>query len=373
LVSHTISLNWAERLLPVGCIHAVSALVFASTVAAQTSVTITSTSATLTLGSDTITFAGITVPLTTTIQPNVSTPLATAPVIFTASPATVADAGHPSAQFHGIVNQTFTVNGVSASLSRVVSLLAFSFGFGHEYIVDSGPLTFNLPQGSLTLSGGQNLFGPVTTPGVLALPGNTDNWFLIPRPTTPNTFVIYTDFPTGALGGLVGNLPGGIPPQQMTLTPNVPATVGYSNFTDFISTFPSSGGGVSTTLVHTVTVNGVSASVVRTVALTLATGLPCPTDTVLSKPPATVTIDLGAAGKVDVTLAGFGSAGELHAGSSCNLQQGIIVVPGGSVAVLLHDVPALTAAIQIPMLSEWGRFLLGALLLGSAWWALRRA
>src|SRR5713226_3346211 len=129
---------------------AAALFVFSPALTAQLTIAITSTPAALTLGSDTIVFPGNIAPLMTTISPSASTPLATAAVTFTASPATVPDAAHPLGFFHGIVSQTFTVNGVSATMNRVVDVFA---GAGpHSYFVQSSPVTFNFPQGSLTFS-----------------------------------------------------------------------------------------------------------------------------------------------------------------------------------------------------------------------------
>src|SRR6266849_860636 len=192
---------------------AVLALLFCSFLSAQTTLTITSAPATLTLGSDTIVFSGNTVPLVTTISPNTSTPLATEPVTVTASPLT---AGGPSgfsgfSFLRGFVSQTFTVNGVSATVNRLVEVDVNTFAGScapvstpcHSYQITSFPATFNLPQGSLTFSG-DNFVGPVPAPGTLTVTGNSDSWFLIPKPAAPNTFNIYNDFPMSTLGGLVG-------------------------------------------------------------------------------------------------------------------------------------------------------------------------
>jgi hypothetical protein len=306
-------------------------LLFPFAVAAQVNLSITSSPATLTVGSDTILFPGNVSSLTTTISPNTSTPLATAGVTFTASTLTVADAAHPAGLFHGFVSQTFTVNGVSVTVDRVVEV--FATPARHSYSIQSGPATLELPEGTLTFSG-FTFFGPVTPPGSLTPAGSNDDWLLIPHPTTPNTFTIYTDFPMSTLGGLVGNLVGGISPQQVTLTPNVPTLIGYNNFSGFFTTLPRSGGGVSTPVTQTVTVGGVSTPVTRTLSTSLTPSLICPGDTVLSRTAAMITADLGPAGKVDVTMPALTTAGEFDCG------QPLIIVPGAlNVTLLLHDVP----------------------------------
>jgi len=220
-------------------------------------------------------------------------------------------------------------------MNREVNVFANPL-FGHSYFIQSSPATLELPEGSLTFSGSTN-FGPILPPGTLTSASSTDDWLLIPHPTTPNTFNIYTDFPMSTLGGLVGNLVGGISPQQVTFTPNVPTLIGYDNFSGFFTTFPRSGGGASTTVDTTVTVNGVSTPVTRTLSTSIAVPVFCLGDTLLSRTAASITADLGPAGKVDVTMPALTTAGEFDCG------QPLIIVPGAlNVTLLLHDVPTAT-------------------------------
>jgi hypothetical protein len=154
----------------------------------------------------------------------------------------------------------------------------------------------------------------------------------------------------------IGTLPSGplagstLVPLPIDLTPNVPATFGFAPYSGFF--YPGGGPphtGATTTVVQTVTVNGVSVNVTRTVTLAPLTPTPghdCAN--FLSAPAVTVTVDLGASGKVDVTLPQVSNQGE-----DCNnntvLLRGIIIVPpfGGN-PILLHDVPAQPPPTPLP-------------------------
>ncbi|MBI4902479.1 MAG: hypothetical protein HY820_02510 [Acidobacteria bacterium] len=155
------------------------------------------------------------------------------------------------------------------------------------------------------------------------------------------TFSLTITSTNSTLGSLPsGPLAGEVLPMTIDLTPNVEATFFYQNYTNKF--YPGGGpphSGASTTVVQTVTVNGVSVSVTRTVtlvALAPVAGHNC--SNFVSSPQVTVTVDLGASGKVDVVLPQISLAGE-----DCNnntvLARGIVVVPGVTARILLHDVP----------------------------------
>jgi hypothetical protein len=116
------------------------------------------------------------------------------------------------------------------------------------------------------------------------------------------------------------------------------------------SGFPMSTG-TSTTVIQTVTVNGVSMNVTRTVTLR-DTGAPgivgqnCNANTIFSAA-AQVTVDLGSLGKVDVTLPQINQAGE-ECNNGLTSARGIVVVPGTTSTILLHDVPSQPSAVPLP-------------------------
>ena len=163
----------------------------------------------------------------------------------------------------------------------------------------------------------------------------------------PFTLVITsTNSPIGTLPS--GPLAGTAPLQTIDLTPNVQATYSLSNYTN--NFYPGGGPphtGATTTVVQTVTVNGVSVNITRTMTLQLAASPGHDCANVIVSPAAQVTVDLGAAGKVDVSLPQIGDAGE-----DCNnntvLSRGIVVIPGVLGTLLLHDVPAPPSGIPLP-------------------------
>jgi hypothetical protein len=154
----------------------------------------------------------------------------------------------------------------------------------------------------------------------------------------PFTLVITsTNSPVGSLPS--GPLAGTASLQTIDLTPNVQATYVLSNYTN--NFYPGGGPphtGATATVVQTVTVNGVSVNITRTLTLIPAASPGHDCANVIFSPAVTVTVDLGASGKVDVTLPLIGDAGE-----DCNngtvLSRGIVVIPGVLGSLLLHDVP----------------------------------
>jgi hypothetical protein len=163
----------------------------------------------------------------------------------------------------------------------------------------------------------------------------------------PFTLVITsTNSPIGTLPS--GPLAGTAALQTIDLTPNIPANYTLSNYTNFF--YPGGGPphtGATTTVVQTVTVNGVSVNVTRTMTLQAAVSAGHDCANVISSPAAQVTVDLGAAGKVDVSLPQIAVAGE-----DCNnntvLSRGIVIVPGILGNILLHDVPAPPPGVPLP-------------------------
>src|SRR5262249_25543195 len=109
--------------------------------------------------------------------------------------------------------------------------------------------------------------------------------------------------------------------------------------------------GASTTVIQTVTVNGISVNVTRTVTLQ-DTGQPgligqnCNANIIFS-PSVQVTVDLGSSGKVDVTLPQVAQAGE-ECNNGQTVQRGVVIVPGTTSTILLHDVPSQPGAVPLP-------------------------
>ena len=119
---------------------------------------------------------------------------------------------------------------------------------------------------------------------------------------------------------------------------------------------PSPGNSVS--IVQTVTVNGVSVNVPRTITL-LNPAVPTPghdcaniiaSTATLPLTDQVVSVNLGATGIVDVTLPFVGIAGE-DCNGGVTIQRGIVVVPGTTLTILLHDVPAVVNPPTNPTVS----------------------
>src|ERR1700730_8386980 len=118
-------------------------------------------------------------------------------------------------------------------------------------------------------------------------------------------------FPGAAQAAVFGNTTGGT--ETLSLTPNVPAQLGITNFTNFfpfdvfLHNYPANPTNVastiaSTTFTQTITVNGVSQTVSRTASQIYNSAAVGTCNSLLSLSPVLVTIDLGSAGKVDVNL-----------------------------------------------------------------------
>ena len=138
------------------------------------------------------------------------------------------------------------------------------------------------------------------------------------------------------------------PPTTVDLTPGVPATVVISQFSGFDQNqvFPHTSG-ASTTFTQTLTVNGISTTVTRTITLTPVGS--CHLDQSLS--PVTITVDLGASGRVDLVLQGpptdaFACTDPPN--ETPILTPFIIIVPGTSTTILLHDVPGQPSPTPLP-------------------------
>ena len=173
---------------------------------------------------------------------------------------------------------------------------------------------------------------------------------------------------TASLGSVPsGPLAGTASLQSVDLTPNVSSTYAYNNFSGY---FMSSGSpistGASTTVIQTVTVNGVSVNVSRTVTLR-DTGAPgiagqnCNANTIFSSA-TQVTVDLGSSGKVDVALPQVNIAGE-ECNNGLTANRGVVIVPGTTSTILLHDVPSQPSPVPVPpsvILSMTGLGVVGA-------------
>src|SRR5712691_8189172 len=106
-----------------------------------------------------------------------------------------------------------------------------------------------------------------------------------------------TNSPIGTLPS--GPLAGTAPLQTIDLTPNVQATYSLLNYTN--NFYPGGGPpntGATATVIQTVTVNGVSVNITRTMTLIPAASPGHNYDNVIFSPAAQVTVDLGASGKV---------------------------------------------------------------------------
>jgi hypothetical protein len=159
-----------------------------------------------------------------------------------------------------------------------------------------------------------------------------------------------TSAPLGSVPS--GPLAGTAQLQTIDLTPNVSASYQLNQYSGYLMTsgFPI-GTGANTTVVQTVTVNGISAPVTRTVTLTDLgrpgiVGQNCNANIIFSAA-ATVTLDLGSSGKVDVTLPQVAQAGE-ECNNGLTSARGVVIVPGTTGALLLHDVPPPPSGIPLP-------------------------
>ena len=149
----------------------------------------------------------------------------------------------------------------------------------------------------------------------------------------------------------------------LNLTPNVPVTFPVDNFSGFhgLDVFPPIPG-ASTTFQQTITVNGVPLTVTRTVTvrdnqgtcfgnpqpngqleMAIAPGL----TTTVQPAPSIFTIDLGAAGKVDIDLTLPVTEAVFCPNGVPNNQ--LIIVPGiNGPTILLHDVPGQPSPTPLP-------------------------
>jgi hypothetical protein len=165
----------------------------------------------------------------------------------------------------------------------------------------------------------------------------------------------------GKQAAVFGPVTGGT--LTLNLTPNVPVNFPVGQFSGFqgLNVFPPTVG-ANTTFQQTITVNGMSATVTRTItvqdngstcfnAANPGGGLeqaiaPGPTLGV-SPAPSIFTFDLGALGKVDVNLT---LSQTLAVGCSFGVpNNALIVIPGTTEpTILLHDVPGQPIATPLP-------------------------
>jgi hypothetical protein len=151
----------------------------------------------------------------------------------------------------------------------------------------------------------------------------------------PFTFTI-----TSGEGSFPGKQPaafGNTASETLDLTPDTPTSLPIQQFTNFrpVDVFPLTE--ASTMFVQTVAVNGAATSVTRTASLVLE-NTPNPCDLLFSLSPVTVTTDFGPLGKVDVPLMTPFTLGVPCSGDTPTPNI-LIVVPGTTTPVLLHDVP----------------------------------
>jgi hypothetical protein len=159
-----------------------------------------------------------------------------------------------------------------------------------------------------------------------------------------DTFTIAITSSTAAFPGHLAAHFGDIGSGTVDLTANVPALFPVSQISGFVEgqIFPTSPASVN--FVETIAVNGVSTNVTSTESLILN---PDGCSLLQHRPAIKVTTDLGALGKVDVTLNAISTAGITCTNGVPDLRT-ILIIPGVDATVLLHDVPKSTVPEPSP-------------------------
>ena len=151
-----------------------------------------------------------------------------------------------------------------------------------------------------------------------------------------DTFTISITSGTAAFPGHLTEQFGDTASGTIDLTPNVPAPFLVNNFSGFIEgqVFPTTAP-ASVNFVETIAVNGISTDVPTTESSFLGSD-GC--SILQHRPAITVTTDLGALGKVDVTIDAITTAGIVCFNGVQDLGA-LLIIPGVDATVLLHDVP----------------------------------